>query len=122
MSGRDEHDDRDARLAARIDEHWAPAPLDGPGRARFDARLEERIAGDAGRPRLAFAAGVLAVLVLAGWLAWTPGDGDVPRVQTAAADPSWELDLLLVSGGAVDFDDEPLPADYGAIAGAFLDR
>jgi len=123
----------DARFVARLRAAWTPEPLTPARRAEFDARLQARL--EATRRRLgswpALGAAGLATAALAALLlvrgAPAPPSAPVatpPAPARAEATGAWAADLLYPSdeddeGGAGD---EALPAEYAAIAGAFLDR
>ncbi|HKJ24073.1 MAG TPA: hypothetical protein VKB65_04570 [Myxococcota bacterium] len=131
--------DDDALWIARVDDAFRPEPLDESGRARFAARLRERMETRRPTPlaRLAPAAMVLApaatALALAaavGWALRAPAPQvraaapEAPAPQARAAAPAdaqltaWEWEVLL--GDTLDAGrDEDLPEDYAAIAAAF---
>jgi hypothetical protein len=120
-------DGGDARWIASVARHYGPAPLDAVGRARFDARLRERLeasgsspASGAGR-RLAPA---FAALAVAGAVAWSllGGVGGEPAPADEAAVVAWEWDLLLAGErwSEPTGDEAELPDEYVAIADAFL--
>jgi len=128
-NGSEDGRESDAQLVERIARAYAPAPLDEVGRARFDARLRERLEARSARgPRwwvtsLA-GAGTLAALVLVavgrGPLVDPAAPIETAALSTAALS-AWEWDLMLGSGLEADeADDEGLPEDYAAIASAFL--
>jgi hypothetical protein len=115
----------DARLLARVGEGFRPTPLDDAGRARFDARLRERIAVHGTRrpalPTAAAAAAALLVLAI-----WAGGGVEAPqrtavRPEAATAEASgWEQELFLAADEARAEDvEEGLPDEYVAIAHAF---
>ncbi|MBW2315540.1 MAG: hypothetical protein JRH10_15280 [Deltaproteobacteria bacterium] len=114
-----EHDGREPWLE-ELDRHWRPEALDDVGRARFDARLRERMDATA-RPslvrRLAPVAIALALMALAGLALRSPEVPPADETQLAA----WEWELLL-SDELNDEDSSTLPEEYSAIASAFLIR
>jgi hypothetical protein len=120
--------EREPRFVRQLAEHYRPEPLGPAERARFDARLRERVERDhraaAWLPSLA---GVAAALALALWL-WPAGPPTPETHVVAAADlPSdasdtrWETDVLLVDEDATLAEEDYLPDDYQAIAYAFID-
>jgi hypothetical protein len=121
-----------AVLVERLQQEFAPPPLEGARRAALDAALADRIARR--RP------GRLAVPVLAGatvgaLLAWlllpaqvgpAAPEARVPAafVAQAASAAEWEDELLdAMSYGELEEQDgiDELPDDYTAIAAVFLD-
>jgi hypothetical protein len=129
--------DSDALLAARIEQATRPAPLTPAERARFAARVRERIsAAQAPRPRWAplvalAAAGAAVALVLA----FLPAPEQAPGPQgprAPAAPPqgdvalgdSWEEELLYapewIESDEGFVDAEVLPETY-VVASALLE-
>jgi hypothetical protein len=111
LEDREPKDPGDADFVARLAAAYTPPPMTPARRARFDARLAERVGRDRLRfvPGLAAAAALFVISHLAGqparepvqWAeARTPGSGSV---------------LAQVYGGAGDFE-ESLPPEYRAIA------
>jgi hypothetical protein len=115
--------DRDAQdFVRRIAEAWAPAEMSAAERARFDARLAERL--ERGRSRrapwrvAAGAAGAAVGLLLALWRPWA-----LPLAPTAA--PAGEAELILALArepGSGEDPDAELPDDYQAIAALLAER
>jgi hypothetical protein len=123
----------DEEFAERLSASFSPAPLSPAQRAAFDAALAERLARRPSRLLVPVLAGAAAAAAVA--LAWllAPGAFDSAPTGRAGAgnvvadasdEASWELELLdpnaLTNAGYPE-DAEPLPADYAAIAGIFLD-
>ena len=104
----------DAAFVRRIAEVYAPPPPSAASRARFDARLAERIRRRGARaPRGIAIAAAAAVTGAALALAWMlPRQGTAP---TAAGTGGGEVLLALALGPAADRDAD-LPDDYRAIA------
>jgi hypothetical protein len=113
----------DARFVRRLDALYRPPEPTPAERARFAARLEERIARGR-RPWLlggaaATLAGVAAALALALLPRAEPG---TPAIEPAALvaepaeAPSAEEDLLLLANGPLQDPDEALPEDYQMLA------
>ena len=129
MSERERNESGHDAGLVRLVRRWAPEPLDEAARARFDARLAERIATESRhRPgplgRVAPAAAALGVAALAWWgLAGSPGRTPVPPQAEAPAPwdvVAWEWEVLLdVDSAGEAGSDEALPAEYVAIADAF---
>ena len=113
--------DREAEdFVRRIADAWAPAEMSGAERARFDARLAERLERSRARRvawwTVAGAAGAAGVLLAL----WSPPSG--PPARTAEATGDAEVILALARGTeSVDEADARLPDDYQAIA-ALLDE
>ena len=130
--------DADAGWIAAVEKHYAPAPLDGVGGARFHARLRARLEAESPHRRLRssprgrrglvwITAPVLGTLAAAGLMMWSLSGGrGMPPEPSPAADAAvvaWEWDLLLGSElPAEDLAREgDLPDEFVAIAGVFLD-
>jgi hypothetical protein len=112
--------DDDARFVQKLDAHYRPPEATAAGRARFQARLEERIARGRGRTpwllggALATAA---AALVLALLPSGETGERAASDAGYAATDlPSAEESLLLLANGPLADPDEALPEDYQTLA------
>ena len=113
--------DDDARFVRRLDASYRPPEPTAAARARFAARLDQRIAlGRARRPWLL--AGIAAAAAAALTVALLPS-GEPGALVTndagsaAAADlPSTEETLLLLANGPLDDRDEELPEDYQTLA------
>jgi hypothetical protein len=128
------HDDADRRFAERLAVHFTAEPLSPQQRARFDARLRERIErrGNVRRalPALAGAvAAAVAALAFGLWPAAVPEPGSTPAVvaeQPSEASPEvfegWEAEVLLAGTGVTLDEEGYLPDDYVVIAAAFLDE
>jgi hypothetical protein len=120
------HTDREREssqhFVERLAEHYRPEPLGPLERARFDARLRERIERRRRAPAwVPSLAGVAAVLALIWWV-WPAATAPSPAaVDRAASDASWEADVLLVDADAELAEEEYLPDEYVAIAFAFID-
>jgi hypothetical protein len=115
----------EARLLARIREHYAPEPLAPARRSAFDAGLRERVERSRRRTGWvpALAAG-LAAAALAGLL--LRGTGTAPDTKPlSAATEAWENALLYGDPAAYEdagtVPDASLPPQYAAIASTFLD-
>jgi hypothetical protein len=114
----------DARFVRKLDTLYRPPVPTAAERARFVARLEERIArGREQRPwLLGGAAAALAAASAALVLALLPqGEPSAPptsaAVYAAAEEPaSAEETLLLLANGPLDDPDEALPEDYQTLA------
>lgn len=107
---------------ARVAEGWAPAPLDEAGRARFGARLAERIAAEERSTVVGWLAPLSSALVVVAlaWWGFTGGPAPAPAVdapRTAPRTAAWEWEVLLEDGTQ---DALSLPDEYSAIAVAFL--
>jgi hypothetical protein len=122
---------RDERaFGARLAERYAPPPLTPEGRRAFDralgARLERRRRRRILVPALATAAAAAAVVLAlrAGRLATTPAAPVTPAPVVADTRPTVQWENQLVSATDVDdastWDEQELPADYEAIADAWL--
>jgi hypothetical protein len=115
--------DRDARdFVRRIADAWAPDGMSAVERARFDARLAERL--ERGRARrvpwrvAAGSAGAAVGLLLALWRPWVE-----PFAPTAA--PAGDAELILALARepeAGEGADAELPDDYQAIAALLAER
>ena len=113
--------DPDARLVQKIDALYRPPAPTAAERARFAARLEERIArGRERRPWLL--GGAVAAAALALVLARLP-QGEptapppvAPGFASAVELPSAEEALLLLANGPLQDPDEALPEDYQTLA------
>lgn len=126
----------DARLVARVRDGFAPAPMSGAERTRFDAAVQERVER-ARRRRLgawpALGAGLVAASLAALFVVGQPpapidapprvAETPAPTAPTRLAS-AWAGDLLYGEVGYEDErveDDDALPAEYAAIAGMLLD-
>jgi hypothetical protein len=114
--------EEDARFVRKLDALYRPPVPTAADRARFAARLEERLARGAGRgPWLlggAVAVAAAAALVLAGLPASEPGERSDAGARYAASEPgpSTEETLLLLTNGPLADPDEALPEDYRTLA------
>jgi hypothetical protein len=120
-------DDAEQRLVALVRDHYAPEPLSPGRRAAFDVRLRERTGRSRRRiglwPALAAAASAAALAALL--LFRTPALPPERAVAEQPASDTWAARVLYADGssyGQTVADDEALPAEYAAIADAFLDR
>jgi hypothetical protein len=110
----------DARFVAKLDAVYQPPEASGAERARFEARLEERITRGSGRRPL-WLGGAVAASALALVLALLPArEGDeraASEADSVAAElPSAEESLLLLANGPLADPDEALPEDYQTLA------
>ena len=115
----------DARFVHRLDALYRPPEPTPAERARFAARLEERIArgrrqgpwllGGAAAT-LASAAAVLALALLPRAEPGAPASEPGPAVAEEAEAPSAEEALLLLANGPLQDPDEALPEDYQMLA------
>lgn len=142
MDAREERtalDRDDARLVARLRDAFAPEPLSPARRAAFDAGLQERLERRRRRTVLWPALGatlataaVAALLVVRGApeldptpIAVAPAPAPAPSAAPASApNVVGRAAALLYADAEVDdrdADDDGLPDEYAAIAGAFLD-
>jgi hypothetical protein len=106
----------DAAFAARLAEAWAPPPLTPARRARFDARLAERVRRDRLRfvpAAAAAAASLAAALFVIGQLTGDPAEESRTGLTASAAESDLSLAEAFSSTG--DFE-ETLPPEYQAIA------
>jgi len=123
----------DARLVARVRDAFAPAPMSGPERARFDAAVQERVER-ARRRRLAWpalGAGLAAASLAALFVVRQPAPTGAPPLVAETEAPAASVRLAsawageLLYGEAYEDDGieeyEALPAEYAAIAGMLLD-
>jgi hypothetical protein len=116
----------DARFVAKLASLYRPPTRTDADRARFDARLEERLArGAARRPWLLPGAAAAAAAAAALVLALVPNGETRPPAGRTAADArpalvepgaSTEETLLLIANGPLADRDEALPEDYRMIA------
>jgi len=123
-----DHDDlhlsrEDARFVEKLEALYRPPAPTAADRARFDARLEERLARGAARrawllPGAAAAAAAAAALVLALLPNAEPAERVVAEASPAVFEPypSTEETLLLMANGPLADRDEALPEDYRMIA------
>lgn len=111
-----------SRFLERLAEHYRPEPLGPAQRARFDARLRERIERRRRAPAwMPSLAGVTAALALAFWLWPAATPPPQPGVDLAALGAGWEADVLLADEDAPLAEEDYLPDEYQAIAFAFID-
>jgi hypothetical protein len=120
-------DDVEQRLVTLVRDHYAPEPLSPGRRAAFDVRLRERMGRSRRRiglwPALAAAAAAAGVAALV--LLRTPALPPEATLSEQPASDTWAARVLYADGssyGQTGADDEALPAEYAAIADAFLDR
>ena len=109
--------DEDTRFVEKLRALYRPPAATSAERARFVARLEERIArGRAPRTWLIGSAAAAALaLVLALWPSQQPPERT--SVQASSDESSSaEESLLLLANGPLDDPDEALPADYRTLA------
>jgi hypothetical protein len=119
----DEHQlsDDEARFVRALEAAYRPPEPGAGARARFAARLDERIARErARRPWLlagSAAAAAAAALVLSLWPAGEPAGPIASDAPAAGAEPpSTEEALLLLANGPLADPDEALPEDYQMLA------
>jgi hypothetical protein len=113
----------DARLVRRLDALYRPPEPTAADRARFAARLEERIARRRER-RPWLLGGAAATLAFVAALAFAllprvePGALPASDAGAAVAEdaPSAEEALLLLANGPLQDPDEALPEDYQLLA------
>jgi hypothetical protein len=114
---RERNDPGDAAFVARLTAAFAPPPMTPARRARFDARLAERV----GRDRLRFvpglAAGAAAAAAALFVISHLVGSPAREPVQVAAAQTAGSGSALAEAWGSADDFEESLPAEYQAIAG-----
>jgi hypothetical protein len=124
MSDRDEGRIRlspdDEVFVRRVAAAYAAPPMTGPRRARFEARLDERLAGGLSRagPWLVAATVCAGLLALVMWRAPLSlrGAASAPdAASVASAASSEEVILALATLPAADAD-EALPDDYRVIS------
>ncbi len=107
----------DARFAERLDALYRPPEVTPAARARFAARLDERIArGRARRPWLIGGAVATAAAALT-FVLLPSAEPDARPASVASAElPSTDESLLLIANGPLDDPDEALPEDYQTLA------
>jgi hypothetical protein len=111
----------DERFVRRLDALYQPPEPTAAVRARFAARLHERMARRRARARWQLAGATAAVAVLALVVARLPGvtSGSRDASDTAlasAGEPSAEETLLFLANGPLADPDEALPDDYRTLA------
>jgi hypothetical protein len=130
-----EIDADDQRFAKRLAEAYAPEPLTAQRRVSFTRALEARLEGHGRRPRLVPVLGGALLAAAVAWLVLPRGPvpepaGQAARVEASrgtgqgSGEASWELELLYPEtqlGDEWQAHEDPLPAEYLAIASAFLD-
>jgi hypothetical protein len=111
----------DARFVARVADAYAPPEPSAADRARFRARLEEKLARRNRAPSWrwlapAALAAVAALLVTTQLRVGDVAPGQVVSVTNRAASDAQEETLLALVTGEAASDDASLPEDYQAIA------
>jgi hypothetical protein len=126
---RDRHDQTELTpdeqaLVRHIGDLYAAPPLSGPRRARFDARLAERLGAPAPRSRALVGISLAAVAAASFgiWMVMPRGGTQGVETPSALAVAAQDDDAILAMMEPIASADEALPEDYRAIADLVIDE